>query len=64
MRTITDYKLLTSKSHWELQNEVRDYVKGGWKPQGGVAVTLAYSPGGSDKEYWAQAMVREEEVEK
>ena len=48
------YKITVAYSSAELSILVNDYIKMGWKPQGGV--TFVWDSG---REKWAQAMVKE-----
>lgn len=49
------YKIVSEGSQWSLEEKVRDSLKDGWKPQGGVCFTYH----GGFRETWAQAMVKE-----
>lgn len=51
------YKIVDGDSRYDLQNKVREEIKSGWRPQGGVSFT--FNGGLSLRETWVQAMVKE-----
>ena len=51
-----EYKIVTALSTALLEIYVKDYVKNGWKPTGGVAVRKG---GWADLDEYSQAMVKE-----
>lgn len=56
MDIVTDYRILENADHDELAKEVRDLIREGWRPQGGVACVSIWKEQG----IWYQAMVRVE----
>ena len=56
-----EYKILhTMKIDW-LEQDVRRYIKDGWKPQGGVAISMMESDNDNETyNLYTQAMVKEE----
>lgn len=50
------YKIVDAGNQYDLSIKVRDELKNGWRPQGGVS--FAYHSG--YKETWVQAMVKGE----
>lgn len=48
------YKIVTGKSSYDLQSNVREKIKNGWSLQGGVSFVFH----GGMYETWAQAMVK------
>jgi hypothetical protein len=56
-----EYKILQAmKMDW-LEQDVKKYIKDGWKPQGGVAISMMESDNDNDTyNLCAQAMVKEE----
>jgi len=50
-----EYKIVTQKYYQDLENEVNNLIKNGWKPQGGVAIL--YDSENGRTEYY-QAMVK------
>lgn len=58
------YEVISSDSWATVEQKVKEYLKDGWKPQGGIAVSIAFSPFTTNHvplQYWAQAMVKEEQ---
>jgi hypothetical protein len=49
------YKIVSQEASWALSTAIKQAIKEGWKPQGGVAVVFY----GGYKERWSQAMVKE-----
>lgn len=33
-----EYKILNKSNLWDLEKEVNEYIKQGWRPQGGVMI--------------------------
>ena len=63
MTKIIDYKLVVEQSNTTLDTIVKDLIRDGWQPNGGVAVAVTESgaPYGKDSYYhivYAQAMVK------
>ena len=56
MSSIEDYLILHEASSYKLTQKVSDWIKRGYKPQGGVAVVEGFDYGGQN---WMQAMVKE-----
>ena len=59
-----EYYILQTNSLIELENEVNEKIKEGYKPQGGLSVACVYIPGdslaGAEVCYYCtQAMVKE-----
>jgi len=52
-----DYRVITATGKYQLQEEVIEMIKQGWKPQGGILYTLHL---GGVHETWAQAMMKDE----
>jgi len=56
---ISEFKILSSKHHYDLEKQVKNGLKSGWKPYGNLAV---YHPGGnplgSAPDYFFQAVVK------
>lgn len=52
---ITEYTLLTAFYVVDLENLVKDYIKQGWQPQGGVAVSDTEQ---SENRFYVQAMIK------
>lgn len=49
------YKIVEASNRYDLQTDVSEALKNGWRPQGGVSFVYH----SSYKETWAQAMVKE-----
>lgn len=47
------YKIVEASNRYDLQTDVSEALKNGWKPQGGVSFIFSGSA------IWAQAMVKE-----
>lgn len=57
-KSIVNYKIVSGKTQLELQREVKDSIKMGWVPLGGVsAAAFGMSPVGGNQ--YIQAMVKE-----
>ncbi len=57
-----EYQIVTADSSGELAGQVDVKMSQGWKPQGGVALSVIYdSKVDCYIEYWAQAMIKERE---
>ena len=49
-----EYRIETDYNQYDLENKIRELIKAGWQPQGGVSFVYH----SSHKETWAQAMVK------
>ena len=60
-----EYKVLTVDAEYEcmagqkLEREVNQYIEKGWKPLGGVSISVVKITTLSDKHFFAQAMIKE-----
>ena len=59
-----EYQIITGDYPYDVEDDVRMFIGKGWKPLGGVSVTLCkaedYMLGGDSTFFWyAQAMIRE-----
>ena len=59
-RLSMQYKIIDAKSPVILVELVNQALRNGWKPQGGVSVTMS-SDQGYVRELYAQAMIKESE---
>lgn len=50
-----NYKIITSESEYGVESAVNDLLKKGWKPVGGVSVSISMS-----SSQFAQAMMQED----
>ena len=52
-----EYKIITDGSERALEDQVNEYLKRGWKLQGGISAVLEQTPGGFFKNTFVQALV-------
>lgn len=50
--TLMEYTIISANTLDELIREVNQYIKAGWRPQGGVSVSIEYA-------YFYQAIIRD-----
>lgn len=56
----TEYKICQSDCHWELEKSVNAAIKDGWRPVGGVAVSMMWRGERlTSITRYSQAMIRE-----
>ncbi len=55
---IVDYRICVARSTTDIENEVLEYIKGKWKPQGGICIEVSYNVA-----RFYQAMIKEESTD-
>jgi len=58
METVKEYKIIHGKTPEDLEKKVNALIQQGWKPLGGVSITMRTQPDGAGNWWVAQAMVR------
>lgn len=59
MNEPVQYMILRDDYAHGLAKAVSECLNNGWKLAGGVSVSVAYTPGGSEKVVYAQAIIKE-----
>lgn len=59
---IINYKVISATYPSGLEIQVRESIKQGWQPFGGVTYGESYSPAGSRYYEWGQAVVKYEKI--
>ena len=54
-----DYRVVEKETDITLENEVKKFLKKGWKLQGGVSISITYLYDNVRQTIYAQALVKE-----
>lgn len=55
----TEYGIIYARDARYVERETTKALNSGWKCQGGLSVSVAFTPSGSEKQLFAQAIIRE-----